>query len=255
MLGRALESIHAQTYRDFEVIVVDDCSADPEALGKVLEQWDAELDARGIQLWAYRLEENSGYQCYPKNRGIEKAAGDYIAYLDDDNTWDPEHLTVLVSAIEKDFSTDMVYSRLRYIVQDKGILPKLKEAFGGKVPEGDTIGTEWDPIRLSSENYIDTSTILHSKGAFWNLVRETGYGWDEALRRFGDWNFVWRWATVSNTACLVDEVTVNYYWHSGSLQLTRPSIEIPLTFNYAQYLSVRKKTDEAIGYTGSAATH
>ena len=60
-----------------------------------------------------RLGENSGYQCMPKNKGVEmasqirvqddgsyKGGGDYIAYLDDDNTWRPNHLSVLVNAIE-----------------------------------------------------------------------------------------------------------------------------------------------------------
>lgn len=246
MLDRALASVAAQTFDDFEVIVVDDCSPDPKAYEVVLNKWEAELSKREIAIWAYRLDENSGYQCMPKNRGVEKASGDYIAYLDDDNAWLPNHLEALVKAIESDFSHDMVYSRLRYIVDSKEAGLKLSESFGGIVPEGDTIGTPWNPNMLLKNNYVDTSTILHSKGAFWRLVRESGYGWDETLRRFGDWNFVWRWATHGLNAKLVDEVTVEYHWHDGSLQLTRPVVETPITYNYAHYMSVRKDMNESL---------
>ena len=63
---------------------------------------------------------------------------------------------------------------------------------------------------------------------------------DEKLRRFGDWNFVWRWSVHGNNAQLVDEVTVDYYWHPNMMQLARPAVEVPVCFNYAQYLAHRK---------------
>src|SRR2546425_125109 len=102
-LEKALASVHAQTLDDFEVVVVDDCSPDKEGLHALLEKWYGEFEKRGIDLVAARLGENSGYQCMPKNKGIELARGDYIAYLDDDNTWRPDHLSACVSAIEADF--------------------------------------------------------------------------------------------------------------------------------------------------------
>lgn len=249
MLSRALASVHAQTFDDFEVIVVDDATPDTEAMQAVITEWDAKFTARGINLWPYRLETNSGYQCFPKNRGIERASGDYIAYLDDDNEWRPDHLAKLVAAIESDYSTDMVYSRLSYVVDDDATRLLAMEKIGGPIPEGDTIGVQWNPQRLMEKNYIDTSTILHTKGGFWRLIRDTGEGWPEQARRFGDWNFVWRWAAAGMNAKLVDAVTVDYHWHSGSLQLTRPLIETPMTFNYAQWLSVRKSVDETTGYS------
>lgn len=255
MLERAFASVHSQTFTDFEVVMVDDASPCIEEMQALVTKWEAKFLERGIELWPYRVEENSGYQCYPKNRGIEKSRGDYIAYLDDDNEWRPDHLATLVRAIESDFSTDMVYSRLHYVVEGDETRQRLAEAFDGKVPEGDALGTEWNPNILAQRNFVDTSTVLHSRGAFWRMVRESGYGWDESLRRFGDWNFVWRWAVHGNNARLVDVVTVDYHWHAGSLQLTRPAVEQPMTFNYAQWVGVRKDTDATIGYTRSTETH
>jgi glycosyltransferase involved in cell wall biosynthesis len=238
-LGRALESVHAQTFDDFEVVVVDDCTPDVKAMESLLKKWYGRFQERGIELWAHRLETNSGYQCFPKNRGIEHSSGDYIAYLDDDNTWRPDHLQTCVDTIESDMSTDMVYTRMCYVVSDDETRKVLTEAMG-RVPEGDSLGIEWNPSTLPDRNIVDTNTMMHSKGAFWRMVRESGYGWDEKLRRFGDWNFVWRWSVYGQTAKLIDKVTVDYYWHMGGLQITRPAMEVPVCFNYAQYLATRK---------------
>lgn len=240
-LSAALDSVCAQTFSDFEVIVVDDCSPDKESIHRLLEEWHSRFEMRGVELIGMRLGENSGYQCMPKNRGVEMARGDYIAYLDDDNTWRPDHLAVCVESIESDFSTDMVYTRECYRYEDEALRKSLAEKLGrDPYPDGDGIGVPWNPQLLSDHNYIDTSCILHSKGAFWRLVRDSGYGWDETLRRFGDWNFVWRWAVFGNNAKLIDKVTVDYVIHAGSVQITRPAIEIPVCLNYAQYQLLRR---------------
>lgn len=253
-LDKALASVYAQTFDDFEVVIVDDCSfhaADstlspivqqqsfpPEYIA-VLEKWNSEFEKRGIDIIACRLGENSGYHSMPKNRGIEQARGDYITYLDDDNTWRPEHIKVCVDAIEADFSTDLVYTRICYHKSDE-IKGELKDQFGDKLPEGEAPGQIWNPDMFAVRCSIDTSTMFHSKGAYWRLVRESGYGWDETLRRFGDWNFIWRWVVFGNTGKLVDVVTLDYNWHAEQLQLTRPVIETPICLNYAQYQSLRK---------------
>lgn len=253
MLDRALASVHAQTFTDFEVIVVDDCSPCVDEMQALMGEWEQKFLDRGINLLTCFFTENTGNQCVPKRWGIENSRGDYIAYLDDDNEWHADHLATVVEAIESDFSHDMVYTRLRYVVDDDEAHTRLGEAFGGHVPEGDTIGQPWNPRTLLDKNYIDTSTILHSKGAYCRMVREEDSewcGWDPRSRRMGDWTFVRKWALYGNNAKLVDKVTVDYHWHKDCLQLTRPLIEQPMTFNYAQWIAVRKETDDRIGYTG-----
>jgi len=258
LLDRALASVYAQTFTNYEVIVVDDATPDSDTLKAMLSRWKTKFFEAGINLLPCYMEVNSGTQGLPKKLGIEESKGDYIAYLDDDNEWRGDHLATLVGAIESDFSTDMVYSRLHYVVDDDEARQKLAEAFDGQVPEGDTIGQPWNPQKLLEKNYIDTSTILHSRGAYWRMVRnepcydETSSlyrGWDQRKRRKADWNFVCKWAIFGNNARLVDKITVNYHWHKGCLQLTRPDIETPITFNYAQWVGVRKETDELIGYS------
>lgn len=265
MLDRALASVQAQTFRDFEVIVIDDaspCTAEVEA---VCGKWEKEFADSNIALTACFFTENTGGQSVPKRWGIDNARGAYIAYLDDDNVWHPDHLAVAVNAIEHspcnetegpgeyskpDFSHDLVYTRLCYVIDDDLTRKKLIEEYG-QAPEGDTVGVEWNPQKLLERNFVDTSTMLHSKGAYCRMVREEDSewcGWDPRARRMADWNFIRKWALYGNNAKLVDKVTVDYHWHRGCLQLTRPLVEQPMTFNYAQWLSVRKDTDAAIGY-------
>lgn len=206
----------------------------------ILEKWYAQFEEREVDMFAFKLGENSGYQCAPKNRGVEQARGDYIAYLDDDNTWRPDHLEVCVEAIESDLSTDLVYTRACYHIESEDLKQSLFEKYGRHpYPDGDGQGVEWNPDLLNRMNYVDTSCMLHSKGAFWRLVRETGYGWDETLRRFGDWNLVWRWACHGLNGKLVNKVTLDYNVHKDSMQVTRPAMEIPVCFNYASYQGIR----------------
>jgi glycosyl transferase family 2 len=86
---RAVESVLAQTFEDFELIVVDDGSTDGtrEAL--------AGLDGR----LRYEWQENRGVAA-ARNTGIRLARGDVVAFLDSDNRWRPEHLSVVTALLE-----------------------------------------------------------------------------------------------------------------------------------------------------------
>lgn len=82
---RTLRSVFAQTFTDYEVLVVDDGSTDGSA--ELVQQY---TDAR---LHIYRKE--NGGVCSARNYGIRKAQGDYIAFLDADDEWHPEFLSAL----------------------------------------------------------------------------------------------------------------------------------------------------------------
>jgi len=140
MLRRALESVAKQTFRDFEVVVVDDGS---DTAGDVCADFVDEFP-----ITAMNLQENTGYQCVPKNVGIEYARGSYIAYLDDDNEFDPHHLQVLVDEIEK-MGCEAVYSRWRYA----GDGPVSGEFPYHQMNKASALGLMQTPMA----NFIDTS--------------------------------------------------------------------------------------------------
>lgn len=84
-IAETIESVLRQTYTDWEMIVVDDCSTDN---GVTIVSEYVRKDPR-IRL--IRLEHNSG-AALTRNRAIEEAKGRFIAFLDSDDQWDPEKL-------------------------------------------------------------------------------------------------------------------------------------------------------------------
>lgn len=210
MLKRALKSCLAQTFRDFEVIVVDDGS---DTAGGPCMELLPEFEEAGIRLIGMNLPENSGYQSVPKNVGIGYAHGSYIAYLDDDNEFDPDHLESLVAEIEK-MGCDAVYSRWRY----RGDGPNSgKDSPYCQMNHASALGLTQTPMA----NFIDTSSILHSKASFVALLGEKV--WNHEVRRFGDWELAARSITAGVRWRGLDKVTFTYWWHGENLQITRPA--------------------------------
>lgn len=208
MLHRALESVLGQTFKDFDVWVVDDGSKTAKS---VCEEMDEKFAERGVALNCLSLEENSGYYAVPRNQAIVLCKASYIAYLDDDNEWDPDHLEALMEEMERG-GTDLVYSRWRYRGEGPG--------------EGqDSLFVQATPpavaglLQSPQLNFVDSSSILHSKAAA--QAKFGGTPWNDALQRFGDWEFVGRWVTAGLRLRGLDKVTFTYHWHGANLQLTR----------------------------------
>ncbi len=85
-IGIALDSVIAQTYQNWEVIVVDDCSTDNTA--EIVKNYMS----KDPRIKYYRLDKNSG-AAVARNKAIELARGKYIAFLDSDDVWFPEKLS------------------------------------------------------------------------------------------------------------------------------------------------------------------
>jgi glycosyltransferase involved in cell wall biosynthesis len=218
LLRRALLSVLSQDIEDvqLEVVVVDDASTENNL--PVMESLDKHFTLKGISLLYFKMGENSGYQCKPKNIGVQQSNGEFIAYLDDDNVWKPNHLRVLWEAIQR-HDCDMVYGMREY-----------KATKDCKEPPGLGPGRIGPFIaeNIKEGNFIDTSDILHSKGGYYQLAATDGKGWDEDLMRWGDWNFAYRWAMAGLSARPVYQIITEYWWHGDNLQLTRKPTDAPI---------------------------
>jgi glycosyltransferase involved in cell wall biosynthesis len=84
-IDKCIESVQAQTFKNWEHIFVDDCSSDDS--GRLIKQFRAK-DSR---IKYHRLEINRGAGI-ARNKAIELAQGNYIAFLDSDDTWYPDKL-------------------------------------------------------------------------------------------------------------------------------------------------------------------
>ena len=89
-IDRALGSLLAQTFTDFDVVVVDDASGDG-SFERIRERYECDPRLRFI------ARESNGGPSAARNTGIEAATGEWIALLDADDAWVPERLEVLLS--------------------------------------------------------------------------------------------------------------------------------------------------------------
>lgn len=193
-LPRAIRSVLKQKFKNFELIIIDDASSDGTAeTVKSFQKTDARI--RYI-----RLKKNFGCDTRGKNMGIKAAKADLVAFLDDDNAFRPDHLTVLKKVLDRNPYIHLVYG-------DRWVHPsKELESEGHK--EGVGVYSEFNPFLLKQRNYIDTSDVMARKEA----LTEVG-GFDEKLRKFIDWNLWWRLVKVGKRLKRVAVIITDYYIH------------------------------------------
>jgi len=96
-----LDSVFAQTFTDYEVIVVNDGSPDSEELEQVLAPYRERI--------RYLVQENRGL-AGARNTGIGVARGRFVAFLDGDDQWEPEYLAFQVATMQADATLDVHYT-------------------------------------------------------------------------------------------------------------------------------------------------
>lgn len=101
LLERAIRSVIAQTYRDVELIIVDDCSNEKTA--QLIESMRSECEARFVYFTYERNEKNSGSN-FSRNRGYALSHGKFVTGLDDDDYFLPERLSKLVSRYDEKYA-------------------------------------------------------------------------------------------------------------------------------------------------------
>lgn len=100
-IGETLDSVFAQTFKAFEVIVINDGSPDTKELEKILSSYVSRI--------IYLKQENRG-PAAARNLGIRHAQGEYIAFLDSDDTWYPEFLESQMILLEGPDRPDLIYA-------------------------------------------------------------------------------------------------------------------------------------------------
>lgn len=198
-LKACIESVRSQTFQDYEHIIVDDHSTDGTK--------DFLLTVNDPKIINVRRIRNFKCDTKPKNEGLMKATGKYIAFLDDDCTYRPDHLQALVNILDASPDVDLVYGD-RWIIDETG---KIQPQLG--------IFHDFDPYLLLQRNYIDTSDVLVRRNALFDVG-----GFDERYKKYVDWNLWVRLVKAGYTFARVPIILTNYHIHQLSKSM-RPEDE------------------------------
>lgn len=204
-LADAIESVLAQTFERFELIVVDDGSTDGSA---AVARAYAERDPRV----RYKRQENAG-QGAARNAGIDAARGEALAFLDHDDLWQSNKLARQLPLLDE---TTVVYSDA-YILREGGT--------GRDERFNDHLDGRPGPVTvrsLLSGNPIPILTTLLSRRL---LLEHGGFSADRALQGVEDYDLWLRLATAGVTFTYVPEPLATYRVHSASLSADRVRME------------------------------
>jgi glycosyltransferase involved in cell wall biosynthesis len=111
-IGDTLGGVLAQTFQDFEVVVVDNGSTDGT---------DEIVDGLGDDRIHYRWQEDSGLPANSRNVGISMATGEYVAFLDADDSWTLEKLERVEAALQADPGLDVICHDVEIVAPDGSV--------------------------------------------------------------------------------------------------------------------------------------
>ena len=182
IIKRAISSVIAQTYKNWELIVIDDAGKDKtyDVIKKIADE-----------RIHYIYSESNGGAAGARNVGIKKSKGDYIAYLDSDNEWDPNFILIMVHQMEENHA-DIAYCAQRLLDDTTGKERGIRYS-------------SFNRAFLENRNYIDLNTLVHSR----ELINRYG-AFRSDMRRLVDWDLLLR-LTLEKTPITIPCILSDYY--------------------------------------------
>lgn len=200
LVARCLESLMAQTFQDFEVLLCDDGSTDDTAA--VAGRYKDALDL------TYHWDENFGGPARPRNAGLRLARGQYVAFLDVDDWWSARKLERSVAAL--DAGADVVYHDL-YIAHSSRNAWSLRRARTWTVPPPAF------KFLIDRGNVLTNSSVVARRSL---LLDIGGLSEDPGLIAWEDFDCWLRLARVTDKFQRLPE-PLGWYWAGGG-NLTSP---------------------------------
>jgi glycosyltransferase involved in cell wall biosynthesis len=200
LIEHSVRSALQQSFRDFELIVVDDGSTDDSA---------ARALASGDPRVLVQRQPHSGRPAVARNAGVRSARGEYLAFLDSDDLWVSDKLERQVRCLDQRPDAAMVYGLASLFDgrRERGVCgPKV-----ARVPESIF------QLLLFDGNFIQASTVLLRRDV---CVRLGGFGEAAALRAVEDFE-LWLRVTREHPALFLPRVLARYRVHAGGLSSDR----------------------------------
>jgi glycosyltransferase involved in cell wall biosynthesis len=202
LLLEALASVFAQTWRDYEVIVVDDGSTDDTL--SLLAPWLSH-----IRLFS---EPNRGVAA-ARNLGICEARGEFICFLDSDDLWTPSKLETQLSFAEQNTQYALIASEIEGF-DSSGKVQARSKASMYRIRNGFVLED------LLFANWIQTSTVMVRRET---LLRVGGF--DEDIGQFGEDWLLWMRIAAESPIYFLPAPLVRYRVHSQNLTSHLPETQ------------------------------
>jgi glycosyltransferase involved in cell wall biosynthesis len=204
MLSETIKSILNQTYKHIEIIVVNDGGASVEGVIASLNK------NNNIVYIEHKVNKGTSAA---KNTGLKAATGKYIAYLDDDDIYYPDHIETLVRFLEtSDYKVAYTDALRAYQeIQDSRYITVKKEIANT---------SDFDYDRILHENYIPVLCFMHEK----SCIDEAGM-FDETLGAHEDWD-LWMRMSRKFRIAHIKKVTCEFSWRQDASKLTFRNVNI-----------------------------
>ncbi|WP_172825495.1 glycosyltransferase [Geobacter sp. DSM 9736] len=217
LLPEALRSILDQKYSNIEIIVVNDAGEDVERL----------VSSISPDIVYLRHDRNKGLAA-ARNTGIRHARGKYIAYLDDDDLFYPDHVGTLVEFLERN-NSQVAYTDSQRSYQI------LRDGRYEVVKREPAYGKDFDYDEIMVDNFIPILCVIHEK----SCIGVAGY-FDESLCRHEDWDLLIR---LSRNFRLdhIPKITCEFSYRidgSGMTPGTFPLFQVTRSAIHAKYDSL-----------------
>ena len=200
-----IQSIQEQTIKDLEIIVINDGSSD-----RTLELLSTVNDER-LKVYSYP---NGGLST-ARNRGISKARGEFISFIDADDLWTSDKLEKQLAALQKNPEAGVAYSWNIVMVEAEDDTKSVAFISGDKVNfTGDVYP------QLLTNNFIGNGSNILVRREVIDLVGE----FDTSLKSCEDWDYYLRLAQKYHFA-IVSEHQVLYRKASGSMTSNGSTME------------------------------
>lgn len=194
-----LESIKKQTYKNFEIIISDDCSKDDTI--KICEKWKEENKEKfSIKILTSR--ENQGV-VKNLNRGVKEARGEWVKTLAGDDLLEKDALENIYKFIQKNKKSEIIFSRVQRFIEEDNII-KLLDIIPENVEIYNKNVKEQLEVILEDNFIVAPSAIIKNE-----LLRKVNY-YDERFRMVEDYPFWIKLLKNDVKFYFLDRITVMY---------------------------------------------